>query len=158
MEIILKTLINASWIVAASTRCTNLQPTSGTINGDLLLKLLNFVLLFFQFSHSRKSWVGHMTRFDCRHHLNNRSIQWLHNKGRKIEMKLNKRKHLLLQFSNIFVRKNVDVLMISYLYVSKKWFSREWMVFFIKGKFACFSNNYWQRNQSLVNLTKSVEW
>lgn len=150
MEIILKTLINASWIFAASTRCTNLQPTSGTINGDLLLELLNFVLLFFQFSHSRKSWVGHMTRFDCRHHLNNRSIRWLHNKGRKIQMKLNKRKNLVLQFPNIFVGKMLLFLWFHIFMCQKDGF--------LKGKFACFTNNYRQRNQSLVNLTKSVKW
>lgn len=39
-------------------------------------------------------------------------------------MKLNKRKNLVYKFSNIFVRKNVDVLMISYFYVSKGWFSK----------------------------------
>lgn len=48
---------------------TRLQAATGSVDGDLLLQLLDFVLLLLQLGHTRESRVRHVPGLDGRHHL-----------------------------------------------------------------------------------------
>lgn len=49
--------------------CAPLQATTGSVDGDLLLQLLDLVLLLLQLGHACESRVRHVTGLDGRHHL-----------------------------------------------------------------------------------------